>query len=166
MSQASSRRRLSPKPSRERIDIRAERPSWATSAAVRSVMVANRKKDTRPELRLRAALHGLGLRYRVHVKPIPGVVADVVFRPTRVVVFVDGCFWHGCEIHGTWPAVNSRYWTAKISGNVRRDRRVDEVLVGAGWRPIRVWEHEPASAAARRIFDVVRPLQRTKPRGL
>src|SRR5437870_4873726 len=84
--------------------------SWATSAAVRSVMVANKKKDTTPELRLRAELYGLGLRYRVHAKPIPGVVADVVFRRKRVAVFVDGCFWHGCETHGTWPVINRQYW--------------------------------------------------------
>jgi len=46
-------------------------------------------------------------------------------------MFVDGCFWHGCETHGTWPAVNREYWRAKISGNVLRDRRVDDLLAQA-----------------------------------
>ena len=120
-------------------------------------MAANRKKNSLPELRLRSALYELGLRYRIHAKPIPGMNfnADVVFRPARVAVFVDGCFWHGCEIHGTWPAVNRDYWQGKISGNVLRDRRVDDMLERAGWNSVRVWEHEPARDAAYRIFETV-----------
>ncbi|HAF20244.1 MAG TPA: very short patch repair endonuclease [Chloroflexi bacterium] len=121
-------------------------------------MSANRKKNTSPERRLRSALHRLGLRYRIHAKPIQGsnMSADVVFRPSRVAVFLDGCFWHGCETHGTWPAVNREYWRAKISGNVLRDRRVDDLLAQAGWNSIRVWEHESSTAAANRIFETVR----------
>jgi len=128
-------------------------------------MVANKKKNTTPELRLRAELHRLGLRYRVHANPVPGVVADVVFRRKRVAVFVDGCFWHGCETHGTWPAINRHYWQAKISGNILRDRRVDDLLAVAGWKSIRVWEHEPASGAAIRIHDLVRTEREEPPAG-
>lgn len=120
-------------------------------------MVANKKTNTVPELRLRSALHELGLRYRIHARPIPemNLNADLVFRPSRVAVFVDGCFWHGCALHGTWPAANSDYWHAKISGNVNRDRRVDEVLTQAGWRALRVWEHEPSDVAALRVVEAV-----------
>ncbi len=152
----SSPRQLTVRSSLAQPDQTSRARSWATSATVRSVMVANKKKNTTPELRLRAELHRLGLRYRVHAKPVPGVVADVVFRPKRVAVFVDGCFWHGCETHGTWPAVNRHYWQAKISGNILRDRRVDDLLVVAGWRSVRVWEHEPVIGAAIRIYDLVR----------
>ena len=134
------------------------RASWATSDAVRAVMSSNRKKNTSPELRLRSALYRLGLRYRIHAKPIASlsINADVVFRNARVAVFVDGCFWHGCEVHGTWPVVNRDYWLGKISGNAVRDRRVDDVLRRAGWEPIRVWEHELAPVAASRILELVR----------
>ncbi|SRR5258708_40211214 len=121
-------------------------------------MVANsRKKNTVPELRLRSALHDLGLRYRIHARPISAmnINADLVFRPSRVAVFVDGCFWHGCNVHGTKPSVNSDYWQAKISGNILRDRRIDEFLARAGWCPLRVWEHEPPDAAAIRVRELV-----------
>jgi DNA mismatch endonuclease, patch repair protein len=123
-------------------------------------MVANRKKNTTPELRVRSALHRLGLRYRVHAKPLPGVVADIVFRQARVVVFVDGCFWHGCDRHGTWPTANGPYWRAKISGNMARDRRLDGMLVAAGWKPIRVWEHDDPQLAALLILGLVRAAER------
>jgi DNA mismatch endonuclease (patch repair protein) len=82
--------------------------------------------------------------------------ADLVFRPSRVAVFVDGCFWHGCELHGTWPKSNEAFWRSKIEGNVKRDRETDDVLRAAGWSSVRVWEHEPVDKAADRIQRTVR----------
>ena len=80
-------------------------PSWASSKTARATMLANRSRDTGPELAVRRAVHSLGLRYRVDVRPLPGIrrTADLVFRPARVAVFVDGCFWHGCPDHSTRP---------------------------------------------------------------
>jgi DNA mismatch endonuclease (patch repair protein) len=70
------------------------------------------------------------------------VQPDFVFPKLRLAVFVDGCFWHGCPIHATWPKQNGAFWRAKILGNKARDRRVDRTLRKAGWRVPRVWEHE------------------------
>jgi len=80
---------------------------------------------------------------------------DFVFRRERLVVFVDGCFWHGCPEHGTWPKQNADFWRNKIETNMRRDRDTNERLVSQGWEVIRVWEHEEPDHAARRIYQVL-----------
>jgi DNA mismatch endonuclease (patch repair protein) len=80
---------------------------------------------------------------------------DVVFTRKRVAVFVDGCFWHCCPEHGTHPSFNSAYWDTKLSRNIARDRLVDAALRREGWVSIRIWEHEPADAAVRRVAAVV-----------
>ncbi len=143
------------------VDGMAERPAaggFATSEAVRQRMSRQRSQDTGPELQLRQALFRLGLRYRLHRRPDPSVrrVADIVFVSPKVAVFVDGCFWHRCPEHGTTPSVNVDYWQAKLDGNVTRDRDTDRRLEAAGWRVIRVWEHEDPDEAAARIARVVR----------
>lgn len=116
-------------------------------------MQGNRKRDTRPELAIRSELHRRGFRYRVDTRPIATLRcrADIVFRRKKVVVFVDGCFWHGCPDHGTRPKTNAGYWRAKIGRNVERDRLNEAELNAAGWTVIRVWEHEQATDAAERI---------------
>ena len=108
-------------------------------------MRGNRKKDTRPEVLLRAAMHRAGLRYRTYVAIEGGGLrarADVVFPKRRLAVFVDGCFWHGCPEHATKPRTNVDYWEAKLRGNADRDRRVDQALTASGWSVIRLWEHD------------------------
>jgi DNA mismatch endonuclease (patch repair protein) len=101
-----------------------------------------RQTGTDIELRLRHALWAAGLRYRVKAaKFLPGR-PDVVFVSAKVAVFVDGCFWHGCPFHGTRPASNAKFWAEKITRNQQRDRQVDEKLSAAGWRVLRLWEHE------------------------
>jgi DNA mismatch endonuclease (patch repair protein) len=116
-------------------------------------MLGNRSRDTLPELRIRSALHALGLRFRVHARPDPTIArrADVVLRGARIAVFVDGCFWHGCPDHYRPPVTNREYWLTKIGGNMRRDRDTDERLRTAGWTPLRIWEHEPVPVAVDRI---------------
>ena len=121
-------------------------------------MQGNRSQDTKPELRLRSALHRIGLRYRVRLPVSVGGIRtrpDVVFTRRRVAVFVDGCFWHRCPDHATSPKANSGYWAAKLDRNVTRDRRVDAALDHAGWAVVRVWEHEPADEAATRVAAVL-----------
>lgn len=116
-------------------------------------MQANRGSDTRPEVALRSELHRRGLRFRKATAPASGVRcrADLVFTRVRVAVFVDGCFWHRCPLHGTQPQTNSEYWQAKLDGNVARDRRNDRALLDSGWVVVRVWEHEAVAAAADRV---------------
>lgn len=134
-----------------------ERPSQASSPGVRASMQANRPRDTRPELALRSAVHRLGLRYRVSVRPVTTLrrTADLVFPKAKVAVFLDGCFWHGCEQHHTVAATNAEYWAEKVRQNRRRDRETDLALGRAGWLVIRVWEHEDPREAALRIRDLV-----------
>jgi len=120
-------------------------------------MARVRPRDTRGELELRRALHARGLRFRVDRAVLPDKRrrVDIVFGPTRVAVFVDGCFWHGCAVHGTEPRSNQSFWREKVEANRRRDRDTNERLRNAGWLVIRVWEHENASEAADRINQVV-----------
>jgi DNA mismatch endonuclease, patch repair protein len=127
--------------------------SWAKSPAVRAAMRANKGRDTGPERRLRSLLHEAGLRYRINLRPVRTLprTADVVFPSTRVAVFVDGCFWHGCPEHYRPARVNDRFWQEKIETNQRRDRETDAALTEAGWTVIRIWEHEDAAEAARRV---------------
>jgi DNA mismatch endonuclease (patch repair protein) len=121
-------------------------------------MQSNRPRDTRPELVLRRILHGMGLRYRVSARPLPDLrrTADLVFRPSLVAVFIDGCFWHGCPEHGSQPRSNSDYWAPKLARNIERDMETNSALEAAGWKVIRIWEHEDANRAARRIVRAVR----------
>ncbi len=135
-----------------------------TSEAARRVMLGNRSRDTKPEVRLRSALHRMGLRFRKHRLVDPSVRArpDVIFASVRVAVFVDGCFWHCCPAHGHSPRGNSDYWSGKLARNVDRDRRTDALLAAKGWTVIRVWEHEDVGQAAERIARVV---QRSSPIG-
>ena len=67
---------------------------------------------------------------------------DFVFQKLKVALFVDGCFWHGCPKHATWPKTRAAFWLAKIVGNKARDRRVNSALRKRGWTVVRVWEHE------------------------
>ena len=102
-------------------------------------MARIRSRDTQPEVSLRKALWARGLRYRVHGR-LPGR-PDLVFGRNRVAVFVDGCFWHGCDEHYAAPAANSGYWREKLVRNQQRDRRVDAELTKQGWTVVRIWEH-------------------------
>jgi DNA mismatch endonuclease (patch repair protein) len=121
-------------------------------------MRRQRRRDTAPELKLRRELHRLGARYRVDESPLRGMRrrADVVFRSARVAVYLNGCYWHGCPEHMTWPTANARWWRQKIEANVARDRETDAQLSQAGWLAVRVWEHDDPVAAAARIYELVR----------
>lgn len=99
-----------------------------------------RASDTRPEMVIRRGLHALGLRYRLHDRRLPGT-PDLVFRKSRTVIFVHGCFWHGhdCPL-GVKPGSNTSFWEKKIGGNQRRNHAVETDLIAAGWRVATVWE--------------------------
>jgi DNA mismatch endonuclease (patch repair protein) len=100
----------------------------------------------------------LGLRYRVNqrIQDVDLIVRpDLVFASKKVCVFVDGCFWHRCPIHGSQPKSNAAYWEEKLAKNVARDRRADKALRAAGWKVVRCWEHEDVVLAAERIASAV-----------
>lgn len=122
----------------------------ASSEGRRRNMQANRRRDTKPELALRSALHQSGLRYRCGLRlDLPGgrVRPDIVFTRRKVAVFVDGCFWHSCPAHGSRPSVNQSYWSPKLTRNVERDAKNSELLHEAGWIVVRIWEHVPLAEA-------------------
>lgn len=120
-------------------------------------MSKQRRVDTAPELALRRLLHARGLRYRVAL-PVPGRPRrsmDLGFTRARVAVFVDGCFWHACPAHATQPKENGAWWEEKLQANVARDRDTDDLLTAQGWTVVRVWEHETAEVAAKRVIAAV-----------
>jgi DNA mismatch endonuclease (patch repair protein) len=130
----------------------------SSSRAALQRMQRQRRVDTQPELRLRRVLHAAGLRYRINSRlPIANSrrTADLVFPKAKVAVFVDGCFWHGCPTHGTWPRANSRWWQVKLEENIRRDRDTDRRLAEVGWAVVRVWEHEDTLDAAHKVMACV-----------
>ncbi|WP_282572169.1 very short patch repair endonuclease [Roseomonas acroporae] len=131
-------------------------------ASVRMARV--RQKGTNAELSLRKELHARGLRYRLQVPLLskPRRVADIVFPGARVAIFVDGCFWHGCPEHASWPKSNAQFWREKIETNRARDADTDRRLQALGWRVVRIWAHESAGEAAQRIADLVRTGERRR----
>ena len=139
----------------------AEEGRWGSvPPARRRIMQANRRRDTSLELRIRRALFGRGLRYRVdypiRVPERRPVRVDIVFPRQRVAVFVDGCFWHGCPDHATRSATNSAYWDEKIAANRDRDAQNKADLESAGWEVLRVWEHESVDDAMERVVERLR----------
>lgn len=133
---------------RPRLSIRSRAPR-ASSALVRRVMQANTGRATAPERTLRTLLHRLGLRYRIQVRPEQSLrcVADLVFRQSKVCIFVDGCYWHGCADHYVVPKRNTAWWAEKIADNRRRDAMRTAQLSALGWTVIRVWEHDLSNVA-------------------
>lgn len=128
----------------------------ASSDAISDRMRNTKRRDTKPEIELRSALHRLGFRFRVDV-PINGSRrrSDIVLPSDRVVVYVDGCFWHGCPEHGTIPKQNRQWWIDKLAANRARDEDTDADLAAHGWTVLRFWEHEDPFSAAARVREVL-----------
>jgi DNA mismatch endonuclease (patch repair protein) len=119
-----------------------------------------RGKNTKPEMLLRQGLHARGLRYRLHVKDLPGR-PDLVFPRYRAAVMVHGCFWHGhdCPMFKL-PATRREFWEKKIAANRTRDLRDNAALTAAGWRVLVLWEcalrgpaRDPVSAILDRVVS-------------
>lgn len=106
-------------------------------------MRAVKSQDTTPEMVVRRLVHGLGFRYRLHRRDLPGK-PDIVLPGRRKVVFVHGCFWHGheCKRGARPPKENADYWGPKIARNAERDNAHVTALQQAGWEVLTVWECE------------------------
>jgi len=120
------------------------------------VMAGIRSKGNKEtELRMMALLKANGITgWRRHW-PLLGK-PDFVFRKERVVIFVDGCFWHGCPQHGRRPGQNREYWDAKMLRNKKRDRDVTRELRKRGWKVLRVWAHDLTRARRARCLAKIR----------
>lgn len=136
-----------------------------TRPLMRSELMSRvRGKHSSAERALRSALHTAGLRFCLH-RRVESVAVDIVFPGPRVAVFVDGCFWHGCPKHATFPKTNQEYWLPKLAGNRERDRRQTTRIRGAGWRVFRVWEHECLPVASKVVKRIVKTCRfRRRPR--
>ena len=130
---------------------------WQSTAAGRHLS-GRRKADTAPELALRKALHAQGARFRLQRPLAKGCTPDIVLPGRRLAVFVDGCFWHGCPVHGRktpWTGPNAALWEQKMERNRERDDRASRLATLAGWTVARVWECEvrqDARAVAMRLL--------------
>ncbi|CAN7279931.1 very short patch repair endonuclease [Acidovorax sp. LjRoot117] len=120
-------------------------------------MAKVKQKDTAAEITLRRELFRNGMRYRVNfvVLEKPRRVADIALPGLRIAVFVDGCFWHGCPQHATWPKQNAEFWRQKIEANRLRDADTNSRLLELGWTVLRFWEHESPVAAAAAVAQTV-----------
>lgn len=132
------------------------------SEATRHVMQANKSKNTKPELKVRAALREAGLSgYRIHWKKAPGS-PDICYPGRKLAIFVNGCFWHSCPYCTNHkPKTNQEFWTAKFERNRARDERDQSQLVAAGWTVLVVWECRLKRANfAHSMGEVVREVER------
>jgi len=130
-----------------------------TSAHATATMRANRGRDTGPEVALRSALHRRGLRFRKNLRLDLSegrrVRPDIVFPGLRLAVFVDGCFWHGCQKHRSLPTSNAMFWRKKIEGTTQRDTLQVTWLREANWTVRRVWEHDVPDRAEEVIVELI-----------
>lgn len=132
-------------------------------------MAAVRSANTRPEVKVRRALWKRGLRFftakgwrSLTGKKLAGS-PDIIFPGRKIVVFIDGCFWHGCPEHYTLPENNRQFWERKLAANLARDAEVNRELHALGWEVVRIWEHELRRKSfehvVSRIAELVRSTQ-------
>lgn len=124
-------------------------PDIMTPARRSELMSRVRSHVTKPEMLVRSYLHGMGFRYRLYIRELPGS-PDLVLPKYGTVVLVEGCFWdgHSCQ-KGRVPGANPSFWKAKVATNQARDRRNGRALARLGWRVIQVWECQLATNKAR-----------------
>lgn len=144
---------------------RGGRPSPSSEAVSRN-MRRVRTRATGPEMAVRKCLHSSGARYRAQYRPknvqIGRSSVDIAFPGVRLAVFIDGCFWHGCPVHGTVPKANRDWWSAKLDTNKAQDARVTESLRKQGWTVLRFWSHEEPDTVAAIILEKLSHLRGEK----
>lgn len=128
-------------------------------------MAGRRKVGTSPELALRRVAHRRGLRYRVNVLLSERCRPDILFRRSKVAVFVDGCFWHGCPTHGqaNFRGPNRALWEAKIARNERNDCEANETAMKLGFAVLRLWECEVVAAPGEAVDRIESAVHRSTP---
>jgi DNA mismatch endonuclease (patch repair protein) len=120
--------------------MRQYQPWPDVAPGTRKAMQANRARDTQPEVTVRRLLHGMGYRFRLYRKDLPGK-PDIVFMARRKIIEVRGCYWHGhgCKL-GQPARTNTTYWAPKITRNKERDARNISALSESGWEVFEIWE--------------------------
>lgn len=121
-----------------------------------------KSKNTKIELSIRSALWKRGFRYRIHYCKEK---IDVAFPKEKIAIFVDGCFWHSCPIHGHKPRSNIDYWGKKLEKNIERSRAKDRRLTEEGWIILHFWEHEILTDLESCVRYIERKIQSLHERG-
>ena len=137
----------------------------ASSPEVSARMSVAKTSGTQPEMAIRRLLFKAGLRYRVQYR-VSGLARrsiDIAFPRVRLAIFVDGCFWHGCERHRSVPTSNAEWWMAKLTENRLRDNDTGKRLSNFGWSVLRFWEHDNPQLVASKILRVVQRLSSRVP---
>jgi len=131
------------------------------SKATRSRIMSHiRGKDTKPEIKLRKALHKAGYRYSLNYRfKELNFKPDIVMVSRKVCIFVDGCFWHGCPKCYKAPKSNKTYWVQKIKRNIERDKEQNTYLKKNGWKVVRVWEHQITKDLRRTVQKLLITIQ-------
>ncbi len=116
---------------------------FSTTKERSELMARIRSRNSRPEVALRKTLWHFGFRYRCHAKHLPGK-PDIAFLGWKIAIFIDGDFWHGHDWEAKKERIKSNraFWWPKIERNIQRDAEVNAALDAAGWRVVRIWEHE------------------------
>lgn len=123
------------------------------------MMSGIRNKNTAPEILIRKNLHARGFRYRLHGNKLPGK-PDIILPRYRVLIFINGCFWHGHDCHlFKWPQTRITFWENKISGNKLRDKKNIDALIKEGWRVAVVWECALRGKTRLELLDVISTLE-------
>lgn len=117
------------------------------------IMSRIRGSDTKPELALKPHLELMGFAYQAKIDSIK---IDFIHEFHKIAIFVDGCFWHVCPLHGTMPGSNTNYWIPKLRKNIETDHKVNETLIKAGWRVIRIWEHNIKKDSVESVISRIR----------
>jgi DNA mismatch endonuclease (patch repair protein) len=116
-----------------------------------------KNKNTGLEVRFRKVLWARGLRYRLGRKLLGK--PDLVFIGPKVAVFIDGCFWHACPIHGQEPKTNASFWAEKLKKNILRDQKVNAGLDELGWKVVRFWEHELKDDVEQCVSELIKTVK-------
>ena len=125
-------------------------PREAATPADSARMKKVRRNGTNAEEKMEAALVSRGVNFKHGSSDLIGK-PDFVLPDERVAIFVDGCFWHMCKVHGALPRKNRAWWAARLAANKKRDRRVNRRLRAEGWSVFRIWEHEDPAVALWRL---------------
>lgn len=136
-----------------------------TSTPAGQHLAGRRSSGTRPELRLRHALHAAGLRFRLNRSLAKGCNPDLVLPRFRIAIWVDGCFWHGHDTHKGLPKTgpNAALWVKKLAENRARDARAVAAARELGWLPLRIWEcevNDELESVVNRVLEATRAQSR------
>lgn len=121
----------------------------------KKMMSAVKSKNTKLESLVTKELWNRGFRFRKNVKDIPGK-PDIAIKKYKIAIFIDSCFWHGCETHFRMPKSNIDFWKTKINRNIVRDKQVTSELLEKNWTVLRYWEHDIRNDLSKCIDDIVK----------